>query len=333
MVVIGKAILHVLDFRSGVTVYSDREMERNDSIEEFLLKHVEKSLARQDARQGTFSEDSAFLKRFDEYLSGTLDFVSFSKEVAKQLENAFLHAEEMTSVDLILLDATVDEVRTFILLKCNNHVGYVHQVNQTEQGVQNEIINHYAIMPGLSQRIDEFVIVDAESKALRVAAKKYHIDGEICEILPELILECQLAPSPTEALKSLTKTTAEVAESFGQDGALAAAAAKNYVAEHMEISPELDLKQAGEEIFRDQPAMQADYNRKIEEQGFSEPVEMNQEATIKKVAKHKLKTDTGIELAIPTDYFDNTQFVEFNNEADGTLSITLKHIASIVNRG
>ena len=54
--------------------------------------------------------------------------------------------------------------------------------------------------------------------------------------------------------------------------------------------------------------------------------------TLKKVCRHKLKTDTGIELTIPTDYFDNTEYVEFNNNEDGTLSITLKHISNIVNR-
>ena len=101
----------------------------------------------------------------------------------------------------------------------------------------------------------------------------------------------------------------------------------------MEISDELDLKKAGEEIFAGQPAMQADYNRQIEEQGFEAPVQMDQEQTLKKVAKHKLKTDTGIELTIPTDYFDNTQYLEFNNCEDGTISITIKHVASIVNRG
>ena len=152
-------------------------------------------------------------------------------------------------------------------------------------------------------------------------------------MLPELLLECNLAPSQKDALKSLQDTTAKVAESYGQDGVTAAAAAKNYVAEHMEISDELDLKKAGEEIFAGQPAMQADYNRQIEEQGFEAPVRMDQEQTLKKVAKHKLKTDTGIELTIPTDYFDNTQYLEFNNCEDGTISITIKHVASIVNRG
>ena len=101
----------------------------------------------------------------------------------------------------------------------------------------------------------------------------------------------------------------------------------------MQTSDELDLVEAGKEIFRENPAMQADFDQAIRDAGFTEPVRMDQEATLKRVCKHKLKTDTGIELTIPTDYFDNTEYVEFNNHADGTLSITLKHISNIVNRG
>lgn len=308
-------------------------MDLQENIQMFLQKHIEKSLACQDAKSGDFYEDSVCKAKILAYLNGESTFVAFSQELAKHLENSLLHTEEVASADIILLDVHVDEQRKLILFKCNNHVGYVHQVCQTEHGVQNEIINHYAIMPNLSQRMDEFVIIDAGSLQLSLVAKKYTMEGESVYLLPEVVLECSMEPSQKDALKSLEKTTAAVAESFGQDAVAAAAAAKNYVAEHMEISNELDLKRAGEEVFKEQPAMQADYNRRLEEQGFDKPVQMDQEATLKKVAKHKLKTDTGIELAIPTDYFDNTQFVEFHNEADGTLSITLKHIASIINRG
>ena len=101
----------------------------------------------------------------------------------------------------------------------------------------------------------------------------------------------------------------------------------------MQETDELDPLEAGKEVFRDNPAMQADYNAQIKEAGFTEPVKMDQEATLKKMRNHKLKTDTGIELTIPIDYFDNTEFVEFNNNTDGTLSITLKHILNITNRG
>lgn len=42
MIIIEKAILHILDFHSGVTVYSDTELPVKDSIETWLLKHIER---------------------------------------------------------------------------------------------------------------------------------------------------------------------------------------------------------------------------------------------------------------------------------------------------
>ena len=333
MIIIDKAILHILDFNSGMTVYSDEELTIQDSIETFLLKHIEKSWGSQEAKPGTFYDDSSFQKMMDEYLAGDMSFVPFSKAVTHMLEDAFTHAEEMASADVIVADVRIDDQRQIAVFKSNSHIGYTHQVNQTENGIKNEIINHYSIMPNLTQKMDEFAFINTETKAISVNSKKYTIDGNSIYVFPEILLECSLAPSPKEAIKNLSKTAAKVAEAYGQDKVSTEAAVKSYVAENMQESNELDLVDAGKEIFRENPAMQADFDNAIKDAGFTEPVKMDQEATIKKVCKHKLKTDTGIELTIPTDYFDNTEYVEFNNNDDGTLSITLKHIANIVNRG
>lgn len=333
MIIIDKAILHILDFNSGMTVYSDEELTIQDSIETFLLKHIEKSWGSQEAKPGTFYDDSSFQKMMGEYLAGDMSFVPFSKAVTHMLEDAFTHAEEMASADVIVADVRIDDQRQIAVFKSNSHIGYTHQVNQTENGIKNEIINHYSIMPNLTQKMDEFAFINTETKAISVNSKKYTIDGNSIYVFPEILLECSLAPSPKEAIKNLSKTAAKVAEAYGQDKVSTEAAVKSYVAENMQESNELDLVDAGKEIFRENPAMQADFDNAIKDAGFTEPVKMDQEATIKKVCKHKLKTDTGIELTIPTDYFDNTEYVEFNNNDDGTLSITLKHIANIVNRG
>ena len=239
----------------------------------------------------------------------------------------------MPASDVIVAQASIDEVPYLVILRSNSHIGFTHQVNQTEDGIQNEIINHYSIMPNLSQKIDEFAFINGQTKAIKTAAKKYTLDGDAVFVLPEVLLECSLTPSPKEAMKNLSKAAAQVAESFGQDKVMAEAAVKSYVAETMQKGAELDLQEAGKEIFHDNPAMQQELDTAIRDAGITEPVQMDPEATLKKVSRHKLKTDTGIELTIPTDYFDNTEFVEFNNNEDGTLSITLKHISNIVNRG
>ena len=333
MVIIDKAILHILDFNSGMTVYSDEELTVQDSIETFLLKHIEKSWGSQDAKPGTFYDDSHCAQLIKEYLSGEMSFVPFSKELTKKLEDAFVHAEEMASSDVIVADVRIDDRRQIVIFKSNSHIGYTHQVNQTEAGIKNEIINHYSIMPNLSQKMEEFAFIDTESKEISVTAKKYTIDGNSILVFPEILLECSLTPSPKEAIKNLSKTAAKVAEAYGQDKVATEAAVKSYVTENMQNTDELDLAEAGKEIFKENPSMQADFDNAIKEAGFTEPVKMDQEATIKKMCKHKLKTDTGIELTIPSEYFDNTEFMEFHNNEDGTLSIMLKHIGNIVNRG
>jgi nucleoid-associated protein YejK len=333
MVIIDKAILHILDFNSGMTVYSDEELTVQDSIETFLLKHIEKSWGSQDAKPGTFYDDSHCAQLVKEYLSGEMSFVPFSKELTKKLEDAFVHAEEMASSDVIVADVRIDDRRQIVIFKSNSHIGYTHQVNQTETGIKNEIINHYSIMPNLSQKMEEFAFIDTESKEISVTAKKYTIDGNSILVFPEILLECSLTPSPKEAIKNLSKTAAKVAEAYGQDKVATEAAVKSYVTENMQNTDELDLVEAGKEIFKENPSMQADFDNAIKEAGFTEPVKMDQEATIKKMCKHKLKTDTGIELTIPSEYFDNTEFMEFHNNEDGTLSIMLKHIGNIVNRG
>lgn len=333
MIIIEKAILHILDFHSGVTIYSDTELPVKDSIETWLLKHIERAWGSQDAKPGTFYDDSAFLKQIASYDAGELSFIDFSKQIAKTLEDAFTHAEEMPSSDVIVAAVSIDEVPHLVILRSNSHIGFTHQVNQTENGIQNEIINHYSIMPNLSQKIDEFAFVNRRTKEIKTAAKKYTLDGNPVIVLPEVLLECSLTPSPKEAMKNLSKAAAKVAESFGQDKVATEAAVKSYVAETMQQGTELDLQEAGKEIFHDNPAMQQELDTAIRDAGITEPVQMDPEATLKKVSRHKLKTDTGIELTIPTDYFDNTEFIEFNNNEDGTLSITLKHISNIVNRG
>lgn len=333
MIIIEKAILHILDFHSGVTVYSDTELPVKDSIETWLLKHIERAWGSQDAKPGTFYDDSAFLKQIASYDAGELSFIDFSKQIAKTLEDAFTHAEEMPSSDAIIAAVSIDEVPYLVILRSNSHIGFTHQVNQTENGIQNEIINYYSIMPNLSQKIDEFAFVNRKTKEIKTAAKKYTLDGNPVIVLPEVLLECSLTPSPKEAMKNLSKAAAKVADSFGQDKVATEAAVKSYVAETMQKGTELDLQEASKEIFHDNPAMQQELDTAIRDAGITEPVQMDPEATLKKVSRHKLKTDTGIELTIPTDYFDNTEFIEFNNNEDGTLSITLKHISNIVNRG
>lgn len=333
MVVIDKAILHVLDVNDANEFFSDELLNLDLSTVEFLIKHVEKTIDCQDAKKGCFYEDSEFKRILIGYKNEEMEFVSFSKEVASSLYKLLINSDGVASADLLICDARIDEVRYLVIFKCNNHQGYVHQVNVDEAGrVNTELVNNYAILPGLSQRMDEFVFINLETLDILSKAKKYNVDGNSIYLIPELLLECTQTPSPTETIKEINKVVKKVTEAYCQDQVAAAAAVKNFISENIQSEAVIDPVAVGREVFQDNPSMQSDYSNAITEAGFAEPVAVNQEATLKKLRKHKLSTDTGIDIIIPTDYFENTDFVEFFKNDDGSMSITLKNIQNITNR-
>lgn len=332
MIIIHRSILHILDFNSGLTVFSDQELLIENSVETFLLKHIEKSYADQNAKKGTFYEDSTFKEQLHLYLKEESMFIDFSKYIVKTVYTAISHSEQLDSADILVCDITIDDERKIVVFKCNNHMGFIHQVIQTDEGVKNDIINHYAIMPNLAQKIDEFAFINTADEAIIFVDKKYVMDGNKVSILPEVLLECSQSVSPKETISLVSKIAKKVADEYGQDDIVAATAVKSFITETIQDSPNVEPKEIGREIFKSNPSMQASYMEQIQEAGLPERVEVEQESTLKRLRNHKLKTDTGIELTIPLDYFNNTDFVEFNNNPDGTLSITLKRILNVTNK-
>lgn len=333
MVVIDKAILHILDFGQEDAVYSSALLEMELSSMEFLVKHVEKTFSSQEAKKGKFYEDSEFKKLLTSYLSESIDFVQLSQEITRILYKAIAKSEEAQTADVFVCDARIDDVRQLVVFKCNNHQGYVHQVSCDENGrIVTNLVNNYAILPNINQKIDEFAFVNLENMEVTAKSRRYTVDGNAILLLPELLLECAQSPSPAETIKEITKAVKKVTEAYAQDQVATAAAVKNFIAENVESEATLDPVEIGKQVFQGNPSMQAEYSKEIEAAGVAEPVAVNQEVTLKKMRKHKLSTDTGIEITIPTDYFEDTEFVEFFKNEDGSMTITLKNIQNLTNR-
>lgn len=332
MLIINQAILHILDFNSGITVFSDQELTIENSVETFLLQHIEKSYQDQGLKNGQFYEDSIFKNKLAEYTAGTLSFVDFSRLIAEMMYHSIAKSDKLESADLLFADLKIEERRMIALFKCNNKIGFIHQVTQMESGIRNEIINHYAILPNLSQKIDEYAFIDLDSMEIRFIDKKYAVEGEELCILPDCILECNYTASPKTTLAKVTAIAKKVAENHGQDVMKAVTTAKSFIAENVQSSDYLQPMELGKELFKASPAMQAEYQAEVESAGIADTVKVEQDFALKKTKIHKIKTDTGIEISIPLDYFQNTDYIEFINNPDGTLSINIKNIMNVTNK-
>lgn len=330
MIIIKKAILHILDFSSGTTVFSESELDIAGNVETFLLKHIEKAFHDQSLKNGTFHDDSTAQTQIIAYCQGEVDFVPFSHQIAERFYDAIIQSEQLDSCDLLICDIVIDDEAYIALFKCNNRIGFIHQVMQTEHGVKNDIINHYAIMPNLSQRIEQCAFIGYNQNIIRFMDKKTTVNGNPVFLLPEMILECAYTASARETMKAVTETTRRIAEEHGQDSVQTVAKLKTLIAENE--TAYLEPKELGRQVFETMPTLQQEYAEAIEEYSLSKSVPIDRERTVKRLRMHKIKTDTGIEISIPLEYFQNSEYVEFINEPNGTISINLKNIGNIINK-
>ena len=103
----------------------------------------------------------------------------------------------------------------------------------------------------------------------------------------------------------------------------------NYIKDtQYDISP-TDLCQ---QIFSDSEEMQDEFLSLVQEEQIPDEIKIEKSFAIKASKSHRIKTDTGIEVIFPAEYFENHEFIEFVNNPNGTISIQLKNIGKIVNK-
>ncbi len=332
------AILHILDANSGVTVYSDKELDVSDAgINNFITKHIDKICESAGLRTGEFNSNSGFLYHLKQYLEkneNERDLKSLSLFIAEKLYEGIASAENTESCDVLVCDCYINETPTLAVLKCDNKIGYTHQVLQEDGAVSNNLINHYAILPSTSQRISECAFINQNDFSIKYSGKKRKIDGENVDIIAEMLLECVFDLSPRETINAVNKIAKKVTTENGGDTIETSARMKQYIMENIEendfeyIKPE----QIAETVFDGRPVMKSEFLEKIRDAEVPEQVEVTTYVTKKMTSNIKITTDIGVEVSFPAEYYKDNNYIEIINNEDGTISIKINKINEMTNK-
>lgn len=350
---INHAILHVFDFVSCVNVFAQAELDlSNKNVKRYVTTHARRALNNIDNMRGEFSDDSMFAEELRSYFRGQREFTDLSVQVAEFLAGELGHMEKTDSCDLLVVDfeddpdQTVREMtdeeaeavyeargkRYFALLLLESKQAYMHEVNRTEEGaVRNDIARHHAILPNPSQKVASYAVIESGTLNVAFCDKRRTIAGEERWIIPDGLLQCSMEASSKEVFETVARIVEEVAEEYGANTAVALSKAKAYVAENAEESEELAPWDMGEEVFEDEP-LQKRFEEALAEEEMPERVAVGKAVAQRVAKRHKVRTDTGIEISFPSEYVQNPDFIEFVNSPNGLISIELKNIGSIENR-
>ena len=333
MVIVNKAILHILDFNSGITVFSQENLDITDAfVNDFLSRHIEKCLKDSSAMNGRLLNNSDFPQLLEEYNENPDKFIDFSLTIANKINNCIQQTDNDRCVDFIFCDFSFDNNKYIGLLLYDNQNAYTHKITNNGDKIKNEIINYFAILPSPSQKVSAFAIIDTDKYEVKVFDKKYKLNGEIVQILKDFVVICDVVASPKDTVKIVKKVIDKIADENGENNIVAVSKAKSYIADVAEISEEIDTIELSQKVFSSSPILQNKFQDSIKEAGIPEVISIDKNFAIKATKSHKIKTDTGIEISIPSDFFNNTDYIEFINNPDGTISISIKNIGKIINK-
>lgn len=332
---VNHAILHILDFESAVNVMSQRELDLDTrAVRSFVTSHLRRARTSGDNKRGAFAEDSAFAGELKSFFFGERDFIDLSQQIAEFVSGELAKAEKVESTDVFVADfEDDDDVRWFAVMLMNSRMAFMHEVAREGGEVRNDIARHYAILPSPSQKVASFALVRASTMDVYFQDKKRKIAGEDTFLIPDGLLQCETGVSGKEAIDAVTRVVEQVAEEHGANSAVALAKAKAAVAEAVEEDEELPPWDIVDEAFEDEPVMRDAIKASLQEEHLPERVPVER-AQVERAAvrNHKIRTDTGIEISFPAEMVDNPDYIEFVNEPNGLISISLRNIGSFENR-
>lgn len=329
---VNTAVLHVFDYASDMTVLSKRSMNLEDTvIESYVNKQVAKIMKDIGSKKGFFLEESSFLKQLEEYSHKVCNFIDFSLHIAHSLEECIRNSST-GAYDVLFVDYLYEDVPYVALMILDNQMAYSHLTKADGDSVENTIIQQRSVLPNPTKKIRCYAYINRVNNEIHFSdTLDWNVDDE--NILQEKVLCCTCEKSKQEILTEVDEVVKEVAVKADTNPTLLLSKYKNYMKESIAEEMPVTTEDLAANVFNESEEMQNAFISTSLEHELPKEVEMPKQYAQRKLKNQKIKTDTGIELTFPTEYSENSHFIEFVNKPDGTISIEIKNVGKITNKG
>jgi hypothetical protein len=329
---ISSSILHILDYSAHTTVLSEASLNLEDSlIGKLVMRLVRRVHRDMDARQGTFAEESDFMKLVDRCSRDEISFTAFSQQAAAMFD-AVLGEQSVKTIDLFVNAYHYDDVpyMSFLFLEGQSSLA---PYSGQENGLRiNTIQEKRGILPSLGRKIPSYAVINCLNHEVRMR-DEMKWDTEDKNVLSS-VMGCSASYSQKEVITSLTDIADEVAQAFDDNPALSVSRIKQRIDETAREERPLAAEELAEAAFpgEENRSRQEAFMKKAKEESLPETVAVEPGVLRARMKKQKITTDTGIEISFPTEYSANPDMISFVDEEDGSISISIRHISKITNK-
>ena len=336
MVEVRKAILHVLDAGSGISSFSHQQLDlADDAVFGYVTKQIEKAAENTGLHSGELiGVENQFRVKLGQYERELLSFERFADWVGEEVWQVFTTSDRGDSADLLIAEYIENGRRMLAILKCALRTGYAHTVEPGEDGTPVcRIVRRTDALPAPTQKAEEIALVEIAGGQVYFLEKPRMIDGQDSPLFTKNLLKCTSQASAGETVQIIRTIAETVAQTYGEDPTVAVARAKTTIAERVERDDTLAPFDLGGEVFAGREEMEEEFRRQVSAAGVPQQVAVPKKLAVRTARSQRIKTDTGIEITFPLDYAENTDYLEFVRHDDGRISIEIKNVGSIENKG
>lgn len=331
---INQVIVHILDSALAVPVLSDTVLDYGSDLGDFLKHHICRVFVSDEVKKCIFDkEESEVYQLLQEYQEGK--FVDISKKMAERLFSIMNKNIDIPQADIFVISVKAYEENFLVILKMNYKSSYTHKTSSDPWGNSNDIIKQRAVLPAENQKLNEAVIISLDEGSIRLIEKKYDINGVRTNYFSELFLQCKTSLSPKSKLSIVEKAVADVQKKYYNDTEQfeVKMETKSILNAQLEEKGAIQVPELVDAVFKGSGEMQQEFREKLEKYHLEEEeVAPQDKKTVRKFETQHLKTDTGIEIKIPMEQYNNKNTIEFITNEDGTISMLIKNIGSIMSK-
>lgn len=318
-------IIHVLDLNMGMPLLSTDLLTLTDEAESFITRHLIKIFESTSSCEAVFKEGASLPVQLEAPLTSEA-FIHLSGEIADVFYRYMVEYGNIPNGDLVCTSFIMDGNNYLGLLKLNYKEEYTHFVEQVEGSVVTRIIKNKGIFPAASKQVDEGLIVSTDT------LQTFLLDQSKSKYL-SLMFDLEPALSIKETVKAIEQVASKVIEQHYDNPLNAMTELKHNISESISRTSTIPVKEIMEQTFGSDEEVFESCMHHVEEMGLKESkIEVTDSKISNKFNSQKLKTDTGIEIKLPTHLFKDPDFIEIVNEPNGTISIVLKNISQITNK-
>lgn len=327
-----RVYLSVLDNDASCFDGAKKAIDKNEEgVYAFIEKGVQKCIKNANGRSGKFLEHSKTRELIQRYRQRQLSLMELGNELAHQVYH-LKNDHEIFTVSNFMMGEFVWNENTYIFaMETNCQEGMVCQTKTTEEGNENILAVETSILPKPNNSNTRFFMMNEDTMELTILEPKLNLVDDEGYLYAEKLLVCETNLSIKEAVKTAREIANTIIDDHQLDKLSIVPALERTIKETINEGKDLNLSEIAEEVFHESPEAIQSYSEEAKKVGIEKPVENQNKVKLPIKKMQKIITDTGIEINIPLDYYNNKDYIQLEKTKEGRFSIQLINIANVQN--